>query len=132
MAGPAVAVSTPSLSDPLPIFGTFATVQQLMDIVLGVLFLNTWISRGRSLSQGYYLGLALLILGIPALGATQGFILPALWDHGLIRIARFLPAATDGFETNFLLLGASCLIAGLLDHLQLVRALGRPAAAEPA
>ncbi|HEY0555203.1 MAG TPA: hypothetical protein VGG20_13115 [Thermoanaerobaculia bacterium] len=125
MAGPAV----PSMSDPLPIFGSFATVQQLMDIVLGVLFLSTWIWRGRGLSQGYYLALALLILAIPALGATQGFILPALRDHGLIRMARILPAVTDGFETNFLLYGASCLLAGLLDHRQLVRTL-KPAAAE--
>jgi hypothetical protein len=122
-------VSMPSMSDSLPIFRTFATVQQLMDIALGALFLSTWISRGRSLSQGYYLALALLMLGIPALGATQGFILPALWDHGLIRMARFVPAATDGFETNFLLLGASCLLAGLLDHRQLVRAL-KPAVRE--
>jgi hypothetical protein len=122
-------VSMPSMSDSLPIFGSLATVQQLMDIVLGVLFLNSWISRGRSLSQGYYLAFALLMLGIPALGASQGFILPALRGHGLIRMARFVPAATDGFRTNFLLLGASCLLAGLLDHLQLVRAL-KPAAAE--
>jgi hypothetical protein len=123
------AVSMPSMSDSLPIFGSFATVQQLMDIVLGVLFLNTWISRGRSLSQGYYLALALLMLGIPALGASQGFILPALRDHGLIRMARFVPAATDDFKMNFLLLGASCLLAGLLDHRQLVRAL-KPAVEE--
>jgi hypothetical protein len=123
------AVSMPSMSYPLPIFGSFATVQQLMDIVLGALFLSTWISRGRSLSQGYYLAFALLMLGIPALGASQGFILPALRDHGLIRMARFVPAATDSYQMNFLLLGVSCLLAGLLDHLQLVRAL-KPAVAE--
>ena len=122
-------VGMPSMSDPLPIFGSFATVQQLMDIVLGALFLSTWISRGRSLSQGYYLALALLMLGIPALGASQGFILPALRDHGLIRMARFVLAATDGFEMDFLLLGASCLLAGLLDHRQLVLAL-KPAVEE--
>jgi hypothetical protein len=124
-----VSPSMPSMSDHLPIFGSFATVQQLMDIVLGVLFLSTWIWRGRSLSQGYYLAFALLMLAIPALGAAEGFILPALWDHGLIRMARVLPAATDGFEMNFLLLGASCLLAGLLDHRQLVRAL-KPAIEE--
>jgi hypothetical protein len=122
------AVSMPS-SDQLPIFGSFATVQQLMDIVLGVLFLSTWISRGRSLSQGYYLVLALLMLGIPALGASQGFILPALRDPGLIQLVRFvLPAANDMYM-GMLLLGASCLLAGLLDHRQLVRAL-KPAVEE--
>ena len=117
------------MSYPLPIFGSFATVQQLMDIILGVLFLITWISRGRSLSQGYNLALALLMLGIPALGASQGFILPALWDHGLIRMARFVLAVTDDMSMGMLLFGASCLLAGLLDYLQLVRAL-KPAVEE--
>ena len=123
------AVSMPSMSDPLPIFGSLATVQQLMDIGLGALFLSTWISRGRRLSQGYYLAFALLMLGIPALGAAQGFILPALRDPGMIRMARFvLPAANDMYMGQ-LLLGASCLLAGLLDHRQLVRAL-KPAVEE--
>jgi hypothetical protein len=122
-------VSMPSMSDPLPIFGSFATVQQLMDIVLGALFLSTWISRGRSLSQGYYLAFALLMLGIPALGASQGFVLPALRDHGLIRMARFVLAAADDMSLGMLLFGASCLLAGLLDHRQLVRSL-KPAAEE--
>ncbi len=121
MASPTAGM--PSMSDQLPIFGSFATVQQLMDIVLGALFLSSWISRGRSLSQGYYLALALLMLGIPALGASQGFILPFLRDHGLVRMARFVPAATDDMSMGMLLCGASCLLAGLLDHRQLVRAL---------
>jgi hypothetical protein len=129
MVSPTVAVSMPSMSDQLPIFGTFATVQQLMDIVLGTFFLGTWIWRGRSLSQGYYLALALLMLGIPALGACQGFILQALWDHGLIRMARFVLPAADDMSMGMLLFGASCLLAGLLDHRQLVRAL-KPAVEE--
>jgi hypothetical protein len=112
----------PSMPDELPIFGSFATVQQLMDIVLGALFLSTWISRGRSLSQGYYLALALLMLGIPALGASQGFLLPALQDHGLIRMVRFALPAADDMYMGMLLCGASCLLAGLLDHRQLARA----------
>jgi hypothetical protein len=127
MVSPAVAIGMPS--ERLPIFGTLANVQQLMDIVLGALFLSTWISRGRSLSQGYYLAFALLILGIPALGASQGFILPALRDHGMIRLVRFVPATADDMHMGQLLLGASCLLAGLLDHRQLVLAL-KPAVEE--
>lgn len=126
MVSPTVNVSMRSISE-MPQF--FTTTQQVMEIFLGALFLSTWIWRGRRLSQGYYLALALLILGIPALGATQGFILPALWDHGLIRMARFVLPAADDMNMGQLLCGASCLLAGLLDHRQLVRTL-KPAVEE--
>jgi hypothetical protein len=127
MVSPPVDVSMSSMSEKPQIF---ATLQQVIDIFLGALFLSTWIWRGRRLSQGYYLALALLMLGIPALGASQGFLLPALWDHGLIRMARFVLPAADDTRLNLLLCGASCLLAGLLDHRQLVRAL-KPAVEEP-
>jgi hypothetical protein len=126
MVSPTVDVSMRSISE-VPQF--FTTAQQVMEIFLGALFLSTWIWRGCRLSQGYYLALALLMLGIPALGATQGFILTALWDHGLIRMARFVLPAADDMRMGMLVCGASCLLAGLLDHRQLVRAL-KPAVEE--
>jgi hypothetical protein len=115
----------PSMYD--KVLQSYATYQQVLDIFLGALFLGTWISRGRSLSQGYYLALAILVLGIPALGASQGFLLPALQDPGLIRMVRFALPAADDMYMGMLLFGASCLLAGLLDHRQLVRAF-KPAA----
>jgi hypothetical protein len=126
MVSPNVSVSMPSIAEKQEVF---ATLQQVLDIFFGALFLSIWIWRGRGRSQGYYLALALLMLGIPALGASQGFILQALWDHGLARMARFVLPAADDLRMGQLLCGASCLLAGLLDHRQLVRAL-KPAAEE--
>lgn len=65
-------------------------------------FLGTWWLRERHLSQGYLLGLGILL----AVGS---------W---------FLPEAVH-LRTALLVCGSSLVLAGLLDHLQLVRVFGR-------
>jgi hypothetical protein len=82
-------------------FGAFPA--PLLYALFGTLFLSVWLLRERRLSQSYYLGLALL-LGFSALGSAP------LWAAPL-------------------LCGSAMILAGLLDHCQLVRALG-PAARE--
>ncbi|HEX5714869.1 MAG TPA: hypothetical protein VF179_01845, partial [Thermoanaerobaculia bacterium] len=72
----------------------------------GIFFLGTWWMREQRLSQGYYLGIGLLLSGLSALGS---------W---------FAPAAIH-LGVALLLCGSSMVLAGLLDHWQLVRVLGR-------
>jgi hypothetical protein len=103
--------------------------QQVIDLISGLLFLSTWLWRGRRLSQSYYLVLGIVMLGIAAFGAAQGLLDPILWNAGLTRMAKpLMIAAVDMERTGFLLLGICFVLAGLLDHWQLVRALRRPAA----
>lgn len=70
----------------------------------GVFFLGTWWLRGQRLSQGYHLGMGLLLAALSALGP---------W---------FVPEAVH-VRTALLLCGSSLVLAGLLDHWQLVRGL---------
>lgn len=69
----------------------------------GSLFLGIWLLRERRLTQSHHLGLGALLLGLSTLGAAPLWLAP-------------------------LLCGSAMVLAGLLDHWQLVRALGRPAA----
>ncbi len=119
MISPDIHIVGPSIADRQG----FAIAQQVLDILFGALFLSTWIWRGCRLSQAYYLALAVVMLGLPALGASLGFLLPALWNHGLINVARYLLPALNNMYLGQLLCGVSFLLAGLLDHRQLVRAL---------
>jgi hypothetical protein len=82
----------------------------LMDFplnMMGALFLGIWCYRGLRLSQAYYLALGLMILSAP-------FILPPWANPGMV----------------YVLVGASLMLAGLLDHWQLVQALGGNARAD--
>lgn len=92
--------------------------------LFGVLFLGIWFWRGRSLSQSYYLGLGAPLLGLGLLGSCLGLVLEALWA---LRIAWILPNAVLLALAHVwiaqILCGAAMATAGLLDHLQLVRAL---------
>ena len=83
-----------------------------------------WLMRDRRLSQSYYLVFGLLLLGLAALGASLEIApTPALFSYALLALAHPWIAQV--------LQGSVLVIAGLLDHRQLVRALGeRPA--EPA
>ncbi len=84
----------------------------------GSLFLGIWLLRGRRLSQAYYLALALPLLGLAALGASMELVPPpALFSYVLLALAHSWIAQV--------LQGSAMLLAGLLDHLQLVRAFGR-------
>ncbi|HEV7783835.1 MAG TPA: hypothetical protein VGQ28_00780 [Thermoanaerobaculia bacterium] len=97
-----------------------------MYFLFGALFLGTWLWRGRRLSQGYYLVLGFLLLGLAGLGIALGFVLPALWDLGIAGIGRFFVPALSNMQIAQIVCGASFLLAGLLDHWQLVKVLGQP------
>jgi hypothetical protein len=126
--GPTVSIHMPTISG-RPFF---ATCQQMIDLLLGTLFLCTWIRRGRRLSQSYYLVLGLVMLALPALGATLGFVMPEVWGHPeRVRMLKLLLPPVYDMKMGALVCGACLLVAGLLDHWQLVRVLGHSAAAEP-
>jgi hypothetical protein len=70
---------------------------------------------------------AVVMLGIAWFGAAQGLLEPILWNAGLLRMAKPLLSAALDMSTGYLLCGISFVLAGLLDHWQLVRTL-RPTA----
>lgn len=105
-----------------------AVFAQTMYVVYGSLFLGVWLWRGRRWSQGHHLALAVLLLGLSALGTSLGYI--ARGDGKIDRtLDQFLPALVYP-GVALLFCGSSMILAGLLDHWQLVRALGRSVAAE--
>jgi hypothetical protein len=71
----------------------------------GAVFLAVWFHRGHRLSEGYHLALGALLLGVPVLAAVPVVTHPSV-------------ALTS--------CGSAMILAGFLDHRQLVRALGRP------
>lgn len=77
---------------------------QMLYGLCGVFFLGTWWLREQRPSQGYHLAIGLLLSALSALGP---------W---------FAPAAVH-FGTALLLCGSSLVLAGLLDHWQIVRVL---------
>jgi hypothetical protein len=84
-------------------FSLLKTVAAQMIVPLcGSFFLGIWWSRGRRLSQSYHLAMGVLLSVLFILQPT---------------------AAHLGF--TLLLCGSSLVVAGLLDHLQLVRVLGQ-------
>lgn len=103
-----------------------AVVAQTMYVLSGSLFLGIWLWRERRGSQSHHLVLAVLLLGLSALGTSLGFLAGRSGEIAP-NIDRFLPALVyPGMA--LLLCGSSMVLAGLVDHWQLVRALGRPAA----
>jgi hypothetical protein len=105
---------------------TLKSLVSMMYFLYGALFLGTWLWRGRRLSQGHYLVLGFLLLGLATFGVALGFVLPALWDLGIVRFGRFFLPALGNMQIAGIVCGASFVLAGLLDHWQLVRALGSP------
>jgi hypothetical protein len=101
---------------------------QTLSVLYGSLFLGTWLWRGRRWSQSYYLALAILPLALAALGASGSSPLGLLVLHGLGKKLWFLQLALADPWMALLLCGASMLLAGVLDHWQLVRTLGWPMA----
>lgn len=105
-----------------------AVFAQSMYVLYGSLFLGLWLWRERRRSQSHHLALAVLLLGLSALGTSLGYL--ARKDGEIPPfIDSVLPALVyPGLA--LLLCGSSAVLAGLLDHWQLVRALGRPVAQE--
>jgi hypothetical protein len=101
-----------------------AVFAQTAYVVYGSFFLAVWFWRQRRQSQGYHLALAVLLLALAALGTSLGYL--ARQDGGIPpRIDLVLPALVYP-GVALLVCGSALVLAGLLDHWQLVRALGRP------
>ena len=99
-----------------------AVFAQAMYALYGSIFLGVWLWRGRRWSQSHHLMLAALLLGFSILGTSLAYIAR---PDGMIdqNIDRILPALVyPGMA--LLLCGSSMILAGLLDHWQIVRALG--------
>jgi hypothetical protein len=105
-----------------------AAFAQTLYVLSGSLFLGYWLWRGRRLSQSHHLALAVPLLGLAALGTSLGYL--ARKDGEIPQILDlFLPALVyPGVALP--LCGAAMILAGLLDHWQLVRVLGWPEAEE--
>jgi len=99
---------------------------QMLYALYGSFLLGLWFWRERRLGQSYLLVLGGSLLGLSALGAMLGSFYPGA--GGSLRIVAFLAPAVLHLWLALLLCGGSMILAGLLDHWQLVRALGRPAA----
>ncbi len=100
-----------------------AVFGQMMYALYGSLLFGVWLWRERRLSQSYHLVLGVLLLGLSALGACLGFLTRAKGETAQI-LNLFVPA-TVHLWVAVLLCGSSMILAGLFDHWQLVRALGR-------
>jgi hypothetical protein len=97
-------------------------------VLTGAVLVGIWLRRERRLSQLHYLLLGTLLLALAFLGASLGFVLPALWKLGIARLgAVFLPPVAH-LSMALILCGTALTLSGLLDHWQLVRTLGHPAA----
>jgi hypothetical protein len=101
-----------------------AVFGQLLYALCGSYFLGVWLWRERRLSQIYHLALAIPLLGLAAYGSCLAFFYDG--NGELARMAnRFMPAVVHLWVALFLC-GTAMVLAGLLDHWQLVRALGQP------
>jgi hypothetical protein len=104
-----------------------AMAGQTVLVFSGAFLLGLWLWRERRWSQVHHLFLGSLLLGLSALGASLGFI--ARGDGAIAPLIDLvLPALVYPGQT-LLLCGSSLVLAGLFDHLQVVRALGLPEAA---
>ena len=99
-----------------------AVCAQTTYLLAGCFFLTLWLWRRRDLSQSPHLVLAVLLLGLAALGTTLGFHVN---KDGAIdpMLDRLLPALVYP-GTAALLCGGALILAGLFDHWQLARTLG--------
>jgi hypothetical protein len=103
-----------------------AVVTQVTLVLYGSLFLGLWLWRERRPSQSHHLALAILLLGLSTLGTLLGYI--ARGDGKIDQTIDLLLPALVYPGVALLLCGSSMVLAGLIDHWQLLRAFGRPAA----
>lgn len=97
---------------------------QWLYVLNGAVFLVIWFWRERRVSQSYYLAFGAPLLGLGMLSASLGGVVSAFSKTP--RIISFLLPALAHFWMPLILCGGSMFLCGLLDHLQIVRAL-RPA-----
>jgi hypothetical protein len=95
---------------------------QWMYALLGSCFFGIWLGRGRHLSQSYYLAFGILLLGLSVLGASMGYFYGA--EGEAARIGNLLLPAVTHLWVPVLICGIAMIVAGLLDHWQLMWVLG--------
>lgn len=105
-----------------------AVVAQTMYVLCGAFFLCVWLWRERRASQSLHLVLAILLLGLAGFGTSLGYV--ARPGGGLPPILDLSLPALVYPGVAVLLCGAAMVLAGLFDHWQLARTLGRSVAAE--
>jgi hypothetical protein len=91
---------------------------QMTYALFGSIFLGFWFWRERRRSESHHLTLAVLLLGLAVLGASLGFFAQ---DAERAPIVDFLLPALIYPGVALLLCGAAMILAGLIDHWQLVR-----------
>jgi hypothetical protein len=96
---------------------------QALYALFGSFFLCMWFWRERRPSQSYHLVFGILLLGLSVLGASLGFFY--LSRGRLAPIVAFFEPTVVHLWIALFLCGSAMILAGLLDHWQLVRALGR-------
>lgn len=101
---------------------------QTLYLLSGSFFLGLWFWRDRRPSQGHHLGLAVLLLGLSLGGLSLGLLIPFYWQ--VLRMLDPLLPVLVYPGVALLVCGAAMVLAGLLDHRQLVRTLGRPVQVE--
>ncbi|MFP5287806.1 MAG: hypothetical protein ACLGI9_18865, partial [Thermoanaerobaculia bacterium] len=99
-----------------------AVAAQMIYVLYGSLLLGVYFWRERRESQSHHLILAALLLGLSGLGTSLGFL---AGRNGEIasNIDLILPALVYP-GVALLACGSAMILAGLVDHWQLVRALG--------
>jgi len=95
---------------------------QWMYALLGACFLGIWLGRGGRFSQSYYLLFGLSLLALSVLGASIGYLYRS--EGEIARIGGFLLPAVTHLWIPLLLCGGAMIVAGLLDHWQLMWVLG--------
>jgi hypothetical protein len=101
---------------------------QMVYALFASIFLGVWLWRERRRSQGHHLALAILMMGLAVLGASLGFL--ARYGERPPIVDFLLPALVYP-GVALLLCGAAMILAGVLDHWQLVHILGTSAVEEP-
>jgi len=93
---------------------------QMVLALCGSFFLGMWLWRERRRSQRHHLALAALLLGLSAFGTCLGYV---VWEDRelAVRIINFVLPALVHPWVALLLCGAAMILAGLIDHWQLVR-----------
>jgi len=103
-----------------------AFLAQFLYTISGVLFLGTWMTRGGRRSQSHQLLLGLLFMVLSIAGASVGALRG--WEWNAAWLARVSLPALIQLWWAVVLCGGALVFSGLLDHGQLVRALGTGAA----
>jgi hypothetical protein len=110
-----------AIIEPNPLSGSTvrAVGGQMMLVLYGSFFLGVWLWRERRPSQRHYLALGAVLLGLATIGTFLGYL---VWTEGKViaLLDPLIPALVHPWVA-LLLCGAAMILAGLIDHWQLVR-----------